>query len=1661
MKTKLAIQPDVFASGNFPYGINLQDFSNWFTIQKITSLKKSILFGLFFIALLLPHSGLSDNPIIKHKFTADPCALVHGNTVYLYTGHDEATTTSTDYVMNNWHVFSSQDMVNWIDHGQKLAVSNFSWARSSAFAGHTVHRNGKFYWYVPMIQRSGGYFSIGVAIADSPLGPFTDALGKPLIADELTIDLLFDIDPAVFIDDDGQAYIYWGNATEGGPCKMAKLKPNMTEIDGAITTVSLPNWTEAPYLHKRNGTYYLTYASGWPETISYSTSTSPTGPWTYRGILNDQVSSSTNHQSIIEFKGKSYFIYHNSGLPTGGDYRRSVCIDYLNYNSDGTMQRIVQTTQGVAAVNATPEVIPWQSTERITGAHDPTIIRDERGVYTLLTTNNLLQLRQSTDMVNWTSVGRIFNSLPSWLNTINSGIVDIWAPQIVYRNGRYWVYYSGSSFGSNNSAIGVASSPTLNISAANYAWTDHGEVFRSSTSNNYNAIDPELLTDNNGNLWLSFGSFWSGIKMIAIDPATGKRLANNNTVYSLASRGGGAIEGPSTIEHNGYYFLFTSWDNCCAGLNSTYRTMVGRSTSPSGGFVDKQNRSLMSNYSEELLRSYGRYIGPGGGAPFKDGRRDYYVHHYYNGNQNGSPTLQIREIVWDDSNWPILAQPFLGRRLSYEAEHALLTGSTISTSTNASNREYVSNISTATSKVLFYINAFAAGEYTIRLHYSAVSNASHFLKVNNGIAAEVLYPSTGNSGQFPTGQAVSVKVILKEGGNTLEFTKGTNTAELDRIDLIRNTFEKLEGGAKDNGVGDTYVSTGNNSSLTANSWLMFENFDFGNGGLKNLNIALSGTSSAQFRISIDAQNGSTNETFTTSNALNTFVLPASLQAVTGVHDVYVTLLSGSCQLDYLQFDNKNSDNPPVNQTPNVSITSPANNATFTAPALITINVTAADADGTVSKVEFYNGTTLLGSDATSPFSYTWNSVPSGTYTITAIATDNSGATTSAAITVVVNDPPGFTLQAEIFCTADGLTESNHAGFNGAGFLNLNNAIGTSVSWAVNSSSNQTISMTIRYANGSVNNRNMSLSINGNSQLANIDFASTGGWTTWNIVTIPIILASGYNSITMTSLTGEGAPNIDELSFSVTNVSAANCIPLVSLTAPLNNSASCQGTTITLTAIANDPDGTISKVDFYNGATLLGSATTSPYTYSWTNAITGTHSITARATDNENVSTATAAISITVNAVPPAPTDTSPVSYCQNAAASALTATGTFLKWYAAATGGESAATAPAPSTATAGTTNYYVSQTSNTCESSRAMIAVTVNANPAATITAGGPTTFTQGGSVVLSANIGSGLNYKWFNGTSQVGTNSTYTASTGGNYTVEVMNSSGCKTTSSILTVTVNANQEPTVTITSPGDKESFTATANVTIDATASDADGIVTKVDFYHGLTLLGTDAASPYSFAWTGLATGNYTVTAVATDDHGAQTTSMAITINVRDNNPSVITITSPVNNATINGNSMMINVTATDPDGSITKVDYYDGNTLIGTSTTEPYSYTWNNPSAGTHTLTVKVTDSNGGVTTSAGTVVTVGSATGISSVKDVFNRVYPNPSNGQIHIETDIHLESVSMSLIDALGVEVSINIIVTGSNAQMDVSSLAVGIYTLLIKQEEFISRKKIIVTR
>ncbi|AVR46224.1 glycoside hydrolase [Christiangramia fulva] len=288
------------------------------------------------------------NPVIKDKFTADPAALVYKDSVYLYTGHDEAPDDFHFYKMNDWLVYSSADMKNWKEHPVPLKVSDFSWAKADAWAAQVIERDGKFYWYVSVEHATKPGKAIGVAVADNPLGPFKDARGSALVTNDMTKETNIswdDIDPTVYIDDDGQAYLYWGNTV----CYWAKLKKNMIEFDGPIHSVKLPGYTEAPWIHKKGDWYYLSYAYGFPERTAYAMSKSIEGPWAYKGILNEIAgNSNTNHQAIINFKNKWYFIYHNGGIqPGGGSFHRSVCIDSLYYNEDGSLRKVIMTSEGL------------------------------------------------------------------------------------------------------------------------------------------------------------------------------------------------------------------------------------------------------------------------------------------------------------------------------------------------------------------------------------------------------------------------------------------------------------------------------------------------------------------------------------------------------------------------------------------------------------------------------------------------------------------------------------------------------------------------------------------------------------------------------------------------------------------------------------------------------------------------------------------------------------------------------------------------------------------------------------------------------------------------------------------------------------------------------------------------------------------------------------------------------------------------------------------------------------------------------------------------------------------------------------------------------------------------------------------------------------------
>jgi len=303
----------------------------------------------------------ADNPIIQTKYTADPAPMVYNDTVFLYTGHDEDD--ATGFKMQNWLLYTSTDMVNWTDHGVVASLKDFKWVTvdNGAWAPQCIRRNNKFYMYCPMPNGMG----IGVLVSDSPYGPFKDPIGKPLIKNST-----HDIDPTVLIDDDGQAYLYWGNPN----LYYVKLNGDMISYSGEIVNepTKPANYQEGPWVWKHGGHYYLSYASTCcPEGIGYAMSNSPTGPWEYKGmIMKGDQRSSGNHPGIIDYKGNSYVFGFNYAIlkqTMSKHYeRRSVCVENLIYNADGTIQELpFWSTLGVKQLGT---VNPYNQTEAETMA---------------------------------------------------------------------------------------------------------------------------------------------------------------------------------------------------------------------------------------------------------------------------------------------------------------------------------------------------------------------------------------------------------------------------------------------------------------------------------------------------------------------------------------------------------------------------------------------------------------------------------------------------------------------------------------------------------------------------------------------------------------------------------------------------------------------------------------------------------------------------------------------------------------------------------------------------------------------------------------------------------------------------------------------------------------------------------------------------------------------------------------------------------------------------------------------------------------------------------------------------------------------------------------------------------------------------------------------
>ena len=327
------------------------------------------------------------NPLVRDKYTADPAPMVASDgRLYLFCGHDECFEDRPGYEgkygfnITEWLCYSTDDMKTWTDHGVVMKPTDFSWAVGEAWASQAVEgADGRYYFYVSTQCGDPNCKAVGVAVSDRPEGPYADAIGRPLIVDSMTDNgprgWWNDFDPTVMIDDDGTPWMSWGNGT----CFLVKLKRNMIELDGDIMILPMENYVEGPWLYKRDGHYYNVYASMGEklESISYAMAENVEGPWTFMGELSGMAEDSfTIHPGVVDYKGKSYLFYHNSILSLDGygpaTGRRSVCVDELIYNPDGSMRPVIQTRAGVSSddlVERFPALSPYFSTPSSDAVH--------------------------------------------------------------------------------------------------------------------------------------------------------------------------------------------------------------------------------------------------------------------------------------------------------------------------------------------------------------------------------------------------------------------------------------------------------------------------------------------------------------------------------------------------------------------------------------------------------------------------------------------------------------------------------------------------------------------------------------------------------------------------------------------------------------------------------------------------------------------------------------------------------------------------------------------------------------------------------------------------------------------------------------------------------------------------------------------------------------------------------------------------------------------------------------------------------------------------------------------------------------------------------------------------------------------------------------------
>jgi arabinan endo-1,5-alpha-L-arabinosidase len=303
----------------------------------------------------------------------------------------------------------------------------------------------------------------------------------------------------------------------------------------------------------------------------------------------------------------------------------------------------------------------WSPGPRI---HDPSTIIRCKDEYWFFTTGAGVPSWHSRDLITWKPGPRVFSTFPPWITEVARGQRGyFWAPDVIYTNGEYYLYYAVSRWASRTSAIGLATNPTLDPADPAYHWSDKGIVMQSTMRDNFNAIDPSLMIDTDQRMWMAFGSFWSGIKLVELDPATGLRKMGA-PLHALAAAK--EIEAPYLYLHGTRYYLFVNWGLCCKGVKSTYEIRVGRSARVTGPYLDKNGVDLAKGGGTLFLGKEGRFIGPGQTGIFREGGNEWLSYHYYDARNYGQATLGLRKLEWDKDGWP-MAGEYAAEVLGHEA----------------------------------------------------------------------------------------------------------------------------------------------------------------------------------------------------------------------------------------------------------------------------------------------------------------------------------------------------------------------------------------------------------------------------------------------------------------------------------------------------------------------------------------------------------------------------------------------------------------------------------------------------------------------------------------------------------------------------------------------------------------------------------------------------------------------------------------------------------------------------------------------------------------------------------------------------------------------------------------------------------------------------------